>query len=176
MSVISINALPDWLEGFEFPPTTSKIHVVRRGLRAFHGTWLVGAAAAIVDPEVNQVLLVEQSYRKGMALPGGTLHRKEPPTQAIMREVFEETGLELDFATQEPILLIEPQLMQIHLLFRFDHPIADTRATGRYRREVPSSAWHSLSQLPSPLQYITLLQLARLGLVSHPPNHITLLP
>jgi 8-oxo-dGTP pyrophosphatase MutT (NUDIX family) len=39
------------------------------------------------------ILGVRQSYKNGMTLPGGTIHRGETPLQAARRELGEEVGL-----------------------------------------------------------------------------------
>jgi 8-oxo-dGTP pyrophosphatase MutT (NUDIX family) len=59
------------------------------------------AKAVIIDNE-NRVLLLKRSdYHKKHAgeldLPGGHLKRNESLLKGLSREVFEETGLELDF-------------------------------------------------------------------------------
>ncbi|MEV4332076.1 NUDIX hydrolase [Streptomyces sp. NPDC049597] len=58
---------------------------------------LAGAAALFRDAE-ERVLLVEPSYRKGWALPGGTVESDigETPRQAARRETLEEIGLDLE--------------------------------------------------------------------------------
>lgn len=58
---------------------------------------LAGAAALFRDDE-GRVLLVEPNYRKGWALPGGTVEsdRDETPRQAARRETLEEIGLDLE--------------------------------------------------------------------------------
>ncbi|WP_328394441.1 NUDIX hydrolase [Streptomyces sp. NBC_00390] len=58
---------------------------------------LAGAAAVFRDAE-GRVLLVEPNYRKGWALPGGTIEsdRGETPRQAARRETLEEIGLDLE--------------------------------------------------------------------------------
>jgi ADP-ribose pyrophosphatase YjhB (NUDIX family) len=58
---------------------------------------LAGAAALFRDGE-GRVLLVEPNYRKGWALPGGTIEsdRGETPRQAARRETLEEIGLDLE--------------------------------------------------------------------------------
>ncbi len=58
---------------------------------------LAGAAALFRDAE-GRVLLVEPNYRKGWALPGGTIEsdRGETPRQAARRETLEEIGLDLE--------------------------------------------------------------------------------
>lgn len=55
----------------------------------------VGTFAWVSDDE-GQVLLVRQAYGYGVwALPGGVLGLGEAPTQAVVREVLEETGYEV---------------------------------------------------------------------------------
>ncbi|MFJ8076700.1 NUDIX domain-containing protein [Streptomyces sp. NPDC096176] len=58
---------------------------------------LAGAAALVRDGE-GRVLLVEPNYRKGWALPGGTIEsdRGETPRQAARRETLEEIGLDIE--------------------------------------------------------------------------------
>ncbi|ATW51509.1 NUDIX domain-containing protein [Streptomyces peucetius] len=58
---------------------------------------LAGAAALLRDGE-GRVLLVEPNYRKGWALPGGTVESDlgETPRQAARRETLEEIGLEVE--------------------------------------------------------------------------------
>ncbi|MFF3325185.1 NUDIX domain-containing protein [Streptomyces sp. NPDC002889] len=58
---------------------------------------LAGAAALFRDTE-GRVLLVEPNYRKGWALPGGTVESDlgETPRQAARRETLEEIGLDLE--------------------------------------------------------------------------------
>jgi 8-oxo-dGTP pyrophosphatase MutT (NUDIX family) len=41
----------------------------------------------------GRVLLVRTSYRSGLGLPAGGVHRGEPPEQAAVRELQEEVGL-----------------------------------------------------------------------------------
>ncbi len=57
---------------------------------------LAGAAALFRDDE-GRVLLVEPNYRKGWALPGGTVESDagETPRQAARRETLEEIGLDV---------------------------------------------------------------------------------
>jgi ADP-ribose pyrophosphatase YjhB (NUDIX family) len=61
---------------------------------------LAGAAALLRDAE-GRVLLVEPNYRKGWALPGGTVEsdRGETPRQAARRETLEEIGLDLELGS-----------------------------------------------------------------------------
>jgi ADP-ribose pyrophosphatase YjhB (NUDIX family) len=57
----------------------------------------IGALGLIRD-EAGRVLLVEKAYKAGpqrWGLPGGCTYRDEDATRACVREVFEETGLEI---------------------------------------------------------------------------------
>lgn len=53
---------------------------------------LVGAAAVILN-EAGQVLLQHRSDSKLWGIPGGSIEPGEEPAAAVMREVWEETGL-----------------------------------------------------------------------------------
>ncbi|MGW2845430.1 NUDIX domain-containing protein [Streptomyces sp. NPDC001274] len=58
---------------------------------------VLAAAATLFRDERGRVLLVEPNYRKGWALPGGTIESDdgETPRQAARRETAEEIGLDL---------------------------------------------------------------------------------
>jgi ADP-ribose pyrophosphatase YjhB (NUDIX family) len=55
------------------------------------------AVAAIIFDEGSRILLCEHTYRKfnPWGLPGGGLEHQENPEDGIMREVREETGLDV---------------------------------------------------------------------------------
>jgi ADP-ribose pyrophosphatase YjhB (NUDIX family) len=57
----------------------------------------VFAAAVIFNPE-HKVLLVKMTYQKyyPWGLPGGSLEYSEIPEDGVVREVHEETGLEVE--------------------------------------------------------------------------------
>ncbi|MEK7583735.1 MAG: NUDIX domain-containing protein [Patescibacteria group bacterium] len=45
----------------------------------------------------NMVLMIRNSYGRGhWTLPGGRVKRKEPPLDAVKREIKEETGITID--------------------------------------------------------------------------------
>jgi len=63
------------------------------------------AVAAIIFDEQGRILLFKHTYRKfEWGIPAGGLEYNEQPEQAIVREFFEETGMELQV---ERILLAE---------------------------------------------------------------------
>lgn len=53
----------------------------------------VGVLGLVVDDQ-GRILLVEQTYRHGWYLPGGSVRRKEPLDEALRRELREEVGVE----------------------------------------------------------------------------------
>ncbi|MFF1512196.1 NUDIX domain-containing protein [Streptomyces sp. NPDC058326] len=54
------------------------------------------AAGVLLFDEQDRFLLVDPTYKPGWEFPGGVVEPGEPPARAGMREVAEETGLELD--------------------------------------------------------------------------------
>src|SRR5260370_37730879 len=57
--------------------------------------YVTRATAAIIDDSEGRVLLVRQSYgQKRWGLPGAHIEPTDLPTQAVVREVRRETGLE----------------------------------------------------------------------------------
>ncbi|NIS81613.1 MAG: NUDIX domain-containing protein [Anaerolineales bacterium] len=53
-------------------------------------------AAAVIQNEVGEVLLVKHAYgRLNWELPGGEVESNEHPFEAVVREVREETGLDV---------------------------------------------------------------------------------
>ncbi len=53
---------------------------------------VIPGAAAVIHNAAGEVLIQERAGG-GHSLPGGALEPGEPPAEAVIREVFEETGL-----------------------------------------------------------------------------------
>ena len=69
--------------------------------------WLIGqkflvGIVGIVLNEDNQILLLEHSYRNEYpwGLPSGWLEKGEQPTDALKREILEETGFDVEIIKQ----------------------------------------------------------------------------
>ena len=74
----------------------------RRGVvRLLTPGYRVGVLAVLRRPD-GRVLLVDQPYVEGWALPGGDLKRRESVGQGLARELREELGL--DLPVPEPVL------------------------------------------------------------------------
>lgn len=76
------------------------LNPLRRTLQRLLGVSTFGVKALIVDAS-HRVLLVEHTYIDGWHLPGGGIRAGESPKAALIREVAEETGLQV---LSEPIL------------------------------------------------------------------------
>ncbi len=74
-----------------------------RDLRARVGTTLVliPTVTALVFDDAGRVLLAQHASGEVWATPGGAIDPDEPPEDAVVREVFEETGLHV-----EPVALL----------------------------------------------------------------------
>jgi len=61
-----------------------------------HATLLLPAVAAIIRDQSGRVLLIHRGDGRGWSLPGGILEPGECVTDSLVREVWEETGLEVE--------------------------------------------------------------------------------
>jgi len=62
-------------------------------MRFVNGEFLVGVTGIIFDGQ-GRVLVLEHTYRRvKWSLPGGYLMPKEHPSEAVEREIMEETGM-----------------------------------------------------------------------------------
>jgi 8-oxo-dGTP diphosphatase len=52
----------------------------------------------------GELLFVENSYRRGISLPGGGIERGEPPRLAACRELRQEVGIEVAPETLRPVV------------------------------------------------------------------------
>ncbi len=56
---------------------------------------LCPAVAAVIPDQFGKILLQEKSSKEGWSLPAGAIEPGETPVEALLREVREETGLEV---------------------------------------------------------------------------------
>jgi ADP-ribose pyrophosphatase YjhB (NUDIX family) len=103
----------------------------------------VFAAAVILDEQGN-ILLVKSTYQRfyPWGLPGGSLEYGEHPEEAVVREMWEETGLRICI---EKLLLVKswrPDRVGMYYLCRV------TGGTFYPSDEVSEFAYFSLNSLP----------------------------
>ena len=116
-------------------------------VRAVAPKYTVGATCWVLRDD-GRVLLVRQSYRERWGLPGGLLRRGEDPGVAAVREVAEETGLEVEL-TSGPAVVIEPGHQRIDLVFRArPRPGVDPDQVRPCRIEIVACAWFAPGDLP----------------------------
>ncbi len=61
-------------------------------MRLFQDQFLIGVTGVVFN-EKNEILFVKHTYRGTLwSLPGGYIHAKEHPAEALEREIAEETG------------------------------------------------------------------------------------
>ncbi|AZM63689.1 MULTISPECIES: NUDIX hydrolase [unclassified Streptomyces] len=107
------------------------------------------AAGVLLFDEHDRVLLVDPTYKPGWEFPGGVVERGEAPARAGMREVAEETGIQLD---EVPALLVvdwepptPPGFGGLRLLF--DGGRLDSAEAGRLLLPGPElRAWRFVSE------------------------------
>ena len=67
------------------------VYRLSRIARRFRKRSPLGATIAVVFD--SKLLVIQHSYRRGMALPGGRVKRGEEPIRAAARELREEVGI-----------------------------------------------------------------------------------
>jgi 8-oxo-dGTP pyrophosphatase MutT (NUDIX family) len=73
----------------------SKTHVINSPRAARQGQLRLGCSAVLLDPAGTKVLLTRRKDNGMWCLPGGRVDPGESVTESIVREVSEETGLQV---------------------------------------------------------------------------------
>lgn len=111
--------------------------------RVIRPLFQVFAAAVILDEQKN-ILLVKSTYNRfhPWGLPGGGLEYGEHPEEAVIREVWEETGLRICVEKLLLINTLRPDRVGMYYLCRI------TGGTFYPSDEVSEFAYFSLDALP----------------------------
>lgn len=134
-----------------------------RIIRTANDRFLVGVMVVILD-ENGRLFLARNTYdpRYSWSLPGGWMGRNEQPDECIRREIYEETGYELDvdclLATRT-----HPRLPSVDIIYR--GRIAG--GTFRASAEIAEVGFFELDELPDGLmpvhqQLLSLLEIDRM--------------
>ena len=147
------------LEVFRWLPVWAR----RRVVRTVSPSFTAGSLAVI--RRGGDVLLIWPVYRRGWGLPGGLLSKGEPPQDAVLREVREETGLVIE-ATGPPRVVVDVMVRRIDFVFPCrvidDEMAKDVRPCSV---ELSRAEWFPLDRLPPLLaETVTALEaLAQTG-------------
>ena len=122
---------------FQRLPARLKRALVRAGTPHY----TVGAVCAVQHDE--SVLMLSQPHRAGWSLPGGLLETGETPAEAVVREVFEETGLRIDPGDQVAVG-VHPEGQSVDVIFRV---IVDHRPELVLSSEARRARWFDVEEL-----------------------------
>lgn len=143
--------------------------VGQRLVRTFKPTYSLGAIALIEFD--GKVLALKQLHRSGFSLPGGLVDRGEQPHEAVRREVFEETGLQID--PGDPITVtFDTDVNHVDVIFRI---VCESEPQVKVASEAYAHTWHSLDDWPEP-DYATARILRAVRAAAAAPRVGRLLP
>lgn len=116
---------------------------------------LLGAAAIIRDAE-GRVLLVKHTYGKlNWDLPGGAVEADESVEGTAVREVVEETGLDVVVERMVDRLYYDPQNDMHHFVF-ICRPMDGQACPVANSPEISEWGYFALGELPRPISDFTV--------------------
>jgi 8-oxo-dGTP diphosphatase len=102
------------------------------------------AVAAMIYDEHGRILLFKHTYRKfEWGIPAGGLEHREQPEQAIIREFFEETGMQIEV---QKLLLAESAKEDHHVSLIYLCKIVS--GTFKESLEISEMKYFDLNDLP----------------------------
>ena len=125
-------------------PPLARLKIIRLSQHKF-----TASAAAIITNESGQLLLLDHFWRpgSGWGLAGGFLEYGEQPERAILRELLEETGLEL-----KNVKLLRTRVVRRHIEFLFR---AEATGTAEVKsREIRQARWFAPDELPEKMSVV----------------------
>jgi 8-oxo-dGTP pyrophosphatase MutT (NUDIX family) len=110
-------------------------------------SFTVGAVAVLRRSD-GCVAFVDQRHSHGWALPGGLLRRRERPDDCVVREVAEETGIQLDVAALPvPLAAVAAGVRRVDVVYIV--AVADDIQLRTHDEvEVRQLGWFALDRLP----------------------------
>lgn len=127
-------------------PHPTRMWLVRR----VAPTYTVGAVILVRDADTGRLLLLRQPPGRAWGLPAGLLARRESPVEGAIRELAEESGVQLrpeQLRPAVPNALVHHRGRWVDVVYEATVPAATTplRVDGA---EVLEAAWHDLADLP----------------------------
>ena len=102
------------------------------------------AVAAMIFDEQGRILLFKHTYRKiEWGIPAGGLEHREQPEQAIVREFFEETGMQIEV---QKLLLAESAQEDHHVSLIYLCKIAS--GTFKESLEISAMKYFPVNEMP----------------------------
>ena len=125
------------------------------------------AAAAVVRDSADRVLLVRRGiepFRGSWALPAGYQEADERPEESLVREVLEETGIEVVVDRLFDLLYVEDPRKPANVAVFLCHPSGGELCAGH---DAADAQWFPLDALPAEIgfdnQRLILSRLPRSG-------------
>lgn len=118
-------------------------HFIRvKLIRTSQTTFTVSVGAVVLNEE-GKILLLDHVLRpaSGWGIPGGFINAGEHPLQAVKREIFEETGLEISAV----------EMMWLRTINRHIEIIFKATGVGQAEvrsREIIQLGWFDLGEMP----------------------------
>ena len=112
----------------------------------------------------NQVLLIKAKMHGIWELPGGGIEFNETISEALKREVYEETGYKITVKNNQPIHIqdnyfyapdLDKYFRAIPMVF-LAKITTDKQKKLRDNKEVSEIAWFNLNHLPKPINQMAL--------------------
>jgi ADP-ribose pyrophosphatase YjhB (NUDIX family) len=119
----------------------------RFGVALTESRFTVTVGAVVLDTR-NRILLLQHHYRPGggWGIPGGFIHPREQPEEAIRRELREEIGFEIESASVAFVRTLQ-KYRQVEIIFR-----CIPKGVPRPRSfEINRADWFELTSLPDGL-------------------------
>lgn len=126
----------------------------RRLVRLVTQKYIVGAVTLVRDADADEtmpgrLLLLRQPPGRGWTLPAGLLRRGEPPVAGAVRELAEETGIELHPEQLSPAVPSAVVHAKGWVDVVFEARVSASRTPLSVDgAEVYEAAWHPLDELP----------------------------
>ena len=119
----------------------------RRVVRTIAPAFTVGSMC-VIERGDGAVLLVRLSYRNSWGLPGGLLKRGETPEEAALREVKEESSLDVELIG-DPAVVVDSTAQRVDVVFRARpaHGV-DPDAAMAVSPEIVEVGWFAADELP----------------------------
>ena len=123
--------------------------------------WMISARCLVHDDD-GRVLLVRHRHWNDWGLPGGVVNKGELTQRAAVREVLEETGLQVRLRSNEPFPIVQSHGRAIELVYEAEPSEGASPADAHTASvEVSEVAWFALDQLPM-LTAVAALTLERM--------------